>query len=93
MIKYVIWCDEPKANPIIETSKETAIATFDRETLKYNKKYKADCMTVAEMLEEQPNADFDDLIKGCDFVYCEKFEGEEEEINPQIVELIKDLTE
>ena len=39
MIKYVIWCDEPKANPIIETSKETAIATFDRETLKYNKKY------------------------------------------------------
>lgn len=88
MIKYIIWCDERNVNPIVATSKENAIKVFNQETLRYNEEHNCDCMTVAEILEEQPNADFDDFIKGCDFVYCEKFQGTEEEVDLQVKDKI-----
>ena len=93
MIKYVIWCDERNANAIVASSKEEAIRAFDQETVRYNKTYNVDCMTVAEMLEEDPTADFDELINGCDFVYCQKFEGTEEEVISQVETIIKALAE
>ena len=79
MAKYKIWVDEENSNEIICNSKEEAIEVFDSETERANEEYGWECMTVAEMLEEDPEADFDDLIEGCDFVYCEKIESEEEE--------------
>jgi hypothetical protein len=78
MAKYKIWVDEENSKEIICDSKEKAIEVFDNETKRANEEYGWECMTVAEMLEEEPDADFDDLIEGCDFVYCEKIESEEE---------------
>ena len=79
MAKYKIWVDEENFNEIICDSKEEAIEVFDSETKRANEAYGWECMTVAEMLEEDPEDDFDDLIKGCDYIYCEKIESEDEE--------------
>ena len=74
MAKYKIWVDEENSKEIICDSKEEAIEVFDSETERANEEYGWECMTVAEMLKEDPEADFDDLIKGCDFVFCDKIE-------------------
>lgn len=79
MAKYKIWVDEENSKEIICDSKEEAIEVFDSETKRANEAYGWECMTVAEMLEEDPEDDFDDLIKGCDYIYCEKIESEDEE--------------
>ena len=71
MAKYKIWVDEEGFIPRIANDKDEAIKIFDEETKRVNEKYGYEFMTVAEMIEEQDD-DFDNLIEGCDFIYCEK---------------------
>ena len=74
MAKYKIWVDEQNSQPRIANSKNEAIKIFDEETKRANELYGWECMTVAEMMEEEA-IEFDDLITMCDFVYCEKIEN------------------
>lgn len=71
MAKYKIWVDEQNSTPRIANSKDEAMKIFDEETKRANEMYNVNCMTIAEMVEEEA-IEFDDLITMCDFVYCEK---------------------